>query len=69
MFKHLATATFNFFKTLGYITSTVHASLGELPEQEEIVLGGINAALNEDYDKLKGIMKTSLDSLAPYVVK
>ena len=40
-----------------------------MPEQEEIVMGAINSALNENYDELKGIMKTSLDSLKDYVLK
>lgn len=71
LFSKFNTKTFGNYETVlhGNSTSTVHATLGELPEQEEIVLGGINAALNENYDELKGIMKTSLDSLAPYVVK
>ena len=71
LFSKFNSKTFGNYETIlhGNSISTVHDALGELPEQEEIVLGGINAALNEDYDKLKGIMKTSLDSLAPYVVK
>ena len=70
-FSKFNAKTFGNYETvlLGNSTSTVHATLGELPEQEEVVLSGINAALNENYEDLKGIMKTSLDSLAPYVVK
>ena len=70
-FSKFNAKTFGNYETVlhGNSVSTVHATLGELPEQEEVVLSGINAALNENYDDLKGIMKTSLDSLAPYVVK
>jgi len=70
-FSKFNAKTFGNYETVlhGNSTSTVHAALGEMPEQEEVVLSGINAALNENYDDLKGIMKTSLDSLAPYVVK
>ena len=71
LFSKFNSKTFGNYETIlhGNSISTVHDALGDLPEQEQIVMNGINSALNEDYDKLKGIMKTSLDSLAPYVVK
>ena len=40
-----------------------------MPEQEALVMGGINSALNENYDELKGSMKKGLDSLKDYVLK
>ena len=71
LFSKFNKQTFENYETIlhGNSISTVHATLAELPEQEKIVMGAINSALNEDYDSLKGIMKTSLDSVKGYVVK
>jgi hypothetical protein len=70
-FSKFNVKTFANYETIlyGNAVSSVHDSLGHMPEQEALVMGGINSALNENYDDLKGFMKTSLDSLAPYVVK
>ena len=63
--------TFANYETIlfGNNISSVHGSLEHMPEQEALVMGGINSALNENYDELKGSMKKGLDSLVPYVVK
>ncbi len=70
-FSKFNSKTFANYETIlyGNNISSVHSSLETMPEQEEIVMGAINSALNENYDELKGIMKTSLDSLKDYVLK
>ena len=70
-FSKFNAKTFANYETIlyGNNISSVHSSLETMPEQEEIVMGAINSALNENYDELKGIMKTSLDSLKDYVLK
>ena len=71
VFSKFSKATFENYETIlyGNSVSTVHSTLEAMPKQEALVMDGINSALNEDYDSLKGIMKTSLDSLKEYVVK
>tara|TARA_B100000427_G_scaffold213888_1_gene178400 strand:- start:2291 stop:2815 length:525 start_codon:yes stop_codon:yes gene_type:complete len=71
VFSKFNKATFDNYETIlyGNSVSTVHSTLETMPEQEALVMGGINSALNENYDDLKGIMKTSLDSLKDYVLK
>ena len=71
LFSKFYSKTYGNYETIlhGNSVSTVHEALVDLPEQEEIVLSGINSALNENYDELKGAMKKALDSLTPYVVK
>jgi len=70
-FSKFSKATFDNYETIlhGNSISTVSTVLADLPKQQAVVMKGINAALNENYDELKGIMKTSLDSIKEYVVK
>ena len=70
-FSKFNAKTFANYETIlfGNAVSSVHGSLEHMPDQEELVMGGINSALNENYDDLKGSMKKGLDSLIPYVVK
>ena len=70
-FSKFNAKTFANYETIlyGNNISSVHGSLETMPEQEALVMGAINSALNENYDELKGIMKTSLDSLKDYVLK
>ena len=70
-FSKFNAKTFANYETIlfGNNISSVHGSLEHMPEQEALVMGGINSALNENYDDLKGSMKKGLDSLIPYVVK
>ena len=70
-FSKFSAKTFANYETIlfGNAVSSVHGSLEHMPDQEELVMGGINSALNENYDDLKGSMKKGLDSLIPYVVK
>ena len=71
VFSKFNKGTFDNYETIlfGNRITKVHDELQNVPGQEAIVMGGINAALNENYDELKGIMKTSLDSLKEYVEK
>ena len=70
-FSKFNAKTFANYETIlfGNAVSSVHGSLAHMPDQEALVMGGINSALNENYDDLKGSMKKGLDSLIPYVVK
>ena len=70
-FSKFNAKTFANYETIlfGNNISSVHGSLEHMPEQEALVMGGINSALNENYDELKGSMKKGLDSLKDYVLK